>query len=140
MGQLATRFYQSLLLMTLLLGAAGPTVARENPKDFTLPSTLDYSKAPSVKSFSDLSPSALHVASLLNIDNDLRDLDSQAKSADRDRLNLLILKQNLTEAILSLRALKSAPQLAKSTPKLLTQTICKHFWKNAATKPCGSTL
>ncbi|MBK7836638.1 MAG: hypothetical protein IPJ49_02870 [Candidatus Obscuribacter sp.] len=127
MGQLATRFYQSLLLMALLLGAAGPTVARENPKDFTLPSTLDYSKAPSVKSFSDLSPSALHVASLLNIDNDLRDLDSQAKSADRDRLNLLILKQ-------------SAPQLAKSTPKLLTQTICKHFWKNAATKPCGSTL
>lgn len=101
MRQLATRFYQSLLLMALVLGAAGPTLARENPKDFTLPSTLDYSKAPAVKSFSDLSPSALHVASLLNIDKDLRDLDSQAKSADRDRLNLLILKQNLTEAILS---------------------------------------
>lgn len=89
-----------LLACALALVICSPACAA-TPKDFTLPFTVDFLKAPQVKGFGDLSPMALHIASLVKIDQELKALEAAAVSPGRDRLDLLIRKQNLTEAILA---------------------------------------
>lgn len=77
--------------------------AEKRNVDFTLHSTVDLLRAPNVNVYGDLSKSALSVAQLLGIDDELGKLDKESKlpAGKRDRLELLILKQSLMEAILS---------------------------------------
>lgn len=82
--------------------AQGEAAERRNV-DFTLHSTVDLLRAPHVNSYGDLSKSALSVGQLLGISDELDKLDRESKlpAGKRDRLELLILKQSLMEAILS---------------------------------------
>ncbi|MBI5176184.1 MAG: hypothetical protein HY986_25090 [Candidatus Melainabacteria bacterium] len=89
------------LLVVLLLSLPAQALARESPKDFVLPSTVDFLRSPNVRAYSDLSPSALSVADALGIGDDLKELDRLSREARGDRLSMLAIKQNLTESILS---------------------------------------
>lgn len=98
------QFIAGFLLALLFSGSANQVYGAERRHaDFTLHSTVDLLRAPNVKSYSDLSKSALSVGQLLGIDDELAQLEKESNKpvGSRDRLSLLILKQSLMEAILS---------------------------------------
>ncbi len=87
----------------LFVAWASPALAIDRPSDYTLPLPIDFLRAPKVSSYADLSKSAIDLAVSLGIDDELRRLEalSQEPAASRDRLEMLVLKQALSEQIMS---------------------------------------